>query len=298
MQREPLRERMRGRWTGILPELGVPAGFLNRKHQPCPMCAGKDRARFTDKDGAGTYFCNQCGAGDGIALVMKINGWDFKQAAERIEALIGTVKPQAAKPKSDGRAQLRAQRSAWNAAQPIGNAVRRYMASRGIDVGDPLDLRETSNHEMLALLRDVDGKGCQIHRTLLTADGRKADVEKVRMFMPGSIPKGAAVRLTEHGETIGIAEGIETAYSAAILFDVPCWAALNATLMRSWEAPAGTNRVIVFADNDANCTGQAAAYDLARRLASKVSVSVEIPKNTDTDWNDVLRERARKREPA
>jgi hypothetical protein len=50
------------RWLDILTALGVPAKFLRNWHGPCPMCGGKDRFRFDDKDGKGTFFCNGCGA--------------------------------------------------------------------------------------------------------------------------------------------------------------------------------------------------------------------------------------------
>jgi putative DNA primase/helicase len=292
MQREPLRDRMRGRWHGVLPSLGVPAAFLNGKHQPCPLCGGKDRARFDDKEGNGTWICSHCGAGDGIALVMKINGLDFKTAADRIEAVAGDVEPRAAKPKADVKQQIRTMRETWAAAKPIGSAVKQYLRSRGIAIEAITDLRESARHEMLAVVRDVHGNGCQVHRTLLTADGKKADVERPRLFMPGPIPKGAAVRLMPCDATLGIAEGIETAMSAAMMFDMPCWAALNTSLLKAWEPPTGVSSVVVFGDNDVNCAGQAAAYELARRLAPFVSVRVEIPSQSGADWNDVLRESA------
>lgn len=289
--REPLKDRMRGRWHGVLPQLGVPADFLNGKHQPCPFCGGKDRARFDDKEGAGSWICAQCGAGDGIALVMRINGWDFKTAAQRIEAIIGTVEPRPIKPPPDAGQQLEIMRKVWNGALPIGQSVQRYLSSRGIDPVGLRDLRQSSN-EMIALLRDPTGHGVQIHRTLLTPTGEKAGVDQPRLFMSGSIPKGSAVRLASHQGEVGIAEGIETALSAAILFKIPCWAALNATMLRQWEPPARVEYVTVFGDNDANFTGQAAAYELARRLSSKVGISVEIPNDEGKDWNDVLCERA------
>ncbi len=72
MQREPLKDRALGRWRGILPALGVPAKALSNRHGPCPMCGGKDRFRFDDKGGRGTWICSQCGAGDGIELVKRI----------------------------------------------------------------------------------------------------------------------------------------------------------------------------------------------------------------------------------
>jgi putative DNA primase/helicase len=289
MIREPLRERMKGRWHGVLPMLGVPSAFLTGKHQPCPMCGGRDRARFDDKEGMGTFICSQCGAGDGVSLVMKVNGWDFKTAAERIEALAGDVTPRASKPAPDPDKLMRRMRDRWNSGKAISQLVKGYLFGRGIDPGDVCDLREDSaSREMLALVRDASGNGCQVHRTLLSEDGAKLD----RLFMPGPIAKGAAVRLMPHDGELGIAEGIETALSAAILFGLPTWAALNASLLKTWEPPADLKRVVVFADNDENCTGQAAAYELARRLSSRVAVSVELPKTMGQDWNDVLQERA------
>lgn len=293
MQRKPLRERMRGRWHGVLPLLGVPAGFLNGKHQPCPVCGGKDRARFDDKEGSGSWICSQCGAGDGMALVMKVNGWDFKTAADRVEALAGDVAPRAPRQEADPQKQRQAIIRKWTEAGGIDAVVTKYLASRGIDPGFVPDLRENHRCEMLALVRDASGQGCQVHRTLLTPQGRKADVDQVRMFMPGPIPEGACVRLMPHEGTLGIAEGIETAFSAAILFDVPCWAALNTSLLKKWQAPADVRRVIVFADNDANFAGQAAAYELARRLANNVEVEVRVPAHAGSDWNDELLKKRR-----
>ena len=59
-----------GQWPVILPALGI-ALQPNGKPQPCPTCGGKDRFRFDNQDGRGTWFCNQCGAGDGLNLVEK-----------------------------------------------------------------------------------------------------------------------------------------------------------------------------------------------------------------------------------
>lgn len=39
------------------------------KHQPCPICGGKDRFMCDDKDGTGSWHCNNCGAGYGLQLI-------------------------------------------------------------------------------------------------------------------------------------------------------------------------------------------------------------------------------------
>ena len=44
----------------------------NGRHCPCPVCGGKDRFRFDNKDGRGTYICNQCCSGDGLELIKTI----------------------------------------------------------------------------------------------------------------------------------------------------------------------------------------------------------------------------------
>ena len=79
-----------GRWPEILRELGgLTDKQLTDNHQPCPICGGKDRYRFDDRDGSGSYFCNNCGAGNGMSMLQKKNGWDFKQTATAVERFLG-----------------------------------------------------------------------------------------------------------------------------------------------------------------------------------------------------------------
>jgi putative DNA primase/helicase len=111
--------------------------------------------------------------------------------------------------------------------------------------------------------------------------------------MAGGLPDGCAVRLMRHDDTLGIAEGIETALSATEVFGVPVWAALNANRLEAWEPPAGVRRVVIFGDNDENFVGQSAAYNLAARLrrgryATIETVEVQIPDRAGWDWNDYL----------
>lgn len=88
-----------GRWPDLLADLaGLTADQLSDKHQPCPCCGGTDRYRFDDRDGSGSWYCNQCGGrdgagggGTGMDLLLRITGWSFADACRRIEAHLGQV---------------------------------------------------------------------------------------------------------------------------------------------------------------------------------------------------------------
>ncbi len=67
-------------WGNILSALTIPIPGTNQ-HGPCPVCGGKDRFRFDDKRGRGTWFCNYCGHGDGLDLVSRVRQCGIIQAA-------------------------------------------------------------------------------------------------------------------------------------------------------------------------------------------------------------------------
>jgi putative DNA primase/helicase len=180
----------------------------------------------------------------------------------------------------------------WDGAGTLveGCGVRRYLAGRGITLHEIHSVRQ-AREGMIALVRDANGRGCQLHRTIITG-GKLA----CRLFMPGRIPPGAAVRLQSHGDVLGIAEGIETALSVTELFQVPCWAALNSGQLEKWLPPENVTHVTIYGDNDrfGSWAGEAAAYLLAKKLSTMdLSVDVLIPDVDGWDWNDVLKDRRR-----
>lgn len=92
-----LAEAARGHWPGILSALaGLSAEQLTDEHQPCPLCGGTDRYRFDDRDGSGSWFCNQCGGrdqrgggGSGMDLLMRRLQIPYAEAAQRLEQHLG-----------------------------------------------------------------------------------------------------------------------------------------------------------------------------------------------------------------
>ncbi len=66
---------------------------------PCPACGGKDRFRFDDRQGAGTWFCNQCEpqSGDGLDLVKNVRQCSLTEAAQLVADILG-VSPKSKAP--------------------------------------------------------------------------------------------------------------------------------------------------------------------------------------------------------
>ena len=68
----------------------------------------------------------------------------------------------------------------------------------------------------------------------------------------------------------------------------PAIACISATILAQFVPPEGVKSVTVCGDNDANYTGQAAAYTLARRMVlAGLRADVRIPTETGTDFADL-----------
>jgi putative DNA primase/helicase len=308
--RDDISTQARNRWREILPALGIDAEILRGKHAPCPICGGKDRFRFNDWHGKGRWLCNHCtpSGGDGFNLLMSYHGWNFAEAAEQVRCVIGGGTPSwpaqvmNAQEKSivgnDAKRSNYA-RYLWRESAEVtsGDPVDTYLKRRTKIQELPKNIRHMSELEykyvdgtkttcpaMIARVQDAEGNTVAIHRTYLTAEGAKADVPNPKQ-VSGTLPPGSAVRLYVPEDRLGIAEGIETAISAAELFQIPVWTALSANGVASWIPPNTVNEVVIFADNDA--AGKQSANKLYKSLAGSLPVEIRVP--TDhKDWNDVL----------
>ena len=290
-------DRARGKWRGVMLTLGVDERFLSGKHGPCPFCEGRDRFRWDNREGKGTFICSQCGAGDGIEMLKRLKGWDFKTVAQEVDKIVGGCSVEPIRKPADDADRNRRMNELWTGAiQVDGNdPASVYLAGRGV-AHMATCLRYHANcvkpfgggygPAMLALVHRADDSALTLHRTFL--DHPEPGEKRLRALMSGELTDGCAIRLFPAARVMGIAEGIETAIAASKRFGMPVWAALNSTMLAKWIAPAGVEEVVVFGDSDPAFGGQAAAYALAHRLATRnrLKVDVRLPVKLGRDWAD------------
>lgn len=298
-----VREAARGKWLDIFTKLEVDSSALNGKHHPCPACGGTDRFRYDDEDGRGTYYCSGCGAGDGFSLVGKLLGLtadtDFPALLERVAGVLGITAGSPLLPVRQAAPTPRQRTSqgnqtvalkTWDESQPDPGPVAVSIASRGITIPIPPDLRWHSGQGMMvALVRAADGSPQAIHRTYLSRQGDD------RKKMLGPIA-GGAVRLgeVEDDGRLALAEGIETALSVQQATGIPTWAALSAGGLERVILPESVREVLIFADSDTNGVGQQAAHKAAARFRAEgreASIIFPCPQGATPeklDFNDLL----------
>jgi putative DNA primase/helicase len=236
---------------------------------------------------------------------MKFTGKTYPEIASEIDRMLGNQKFDPDKPKAEMTDDQRKAALREVAAKTVrierGCLADLYLTARGCrehtyakSLRFAPQLRDGEGSTRPALVATVQahtGENVTLHRTFLRPDGlAKAEMACPRKLMPGPVPKGSAVRLSDYtGGPLGIAEGIETAMSAMILYSLPVWAALNTSLLAEWIPPEGCDDIAIFGDNDENFAGHAAAYALAHRLRGMgKDVTVHFPTTVGRDWNDEI----------
>jgi putative DNA primase/helicase len=144
---------------------------------------------------------------------------------------------------------------------------------------------------MISLYRDIrTNEPKAIHRTALTADGKKIARKALG-------PKaGCAIKLTpdeDVAEGLTIAEGVETALAGMALNFCPTWALGDAGAVAKFPVLQGVECLTILVDNDASGTGQASALECSGRWTGEGrEVFRVVPTAVGADMADIIRGRA------
>ncbi|EMJ2334262.1 TPA: primase-helicase zinc-binding domain-containing protein [Enterobacter hormaechei subsp. steigerwaltii] len=282
-----------GHWPHILPALGVKV--IKNRHQACPVCGGSDRFRFDDREGRGTWYCNQCGAGDGLKLVEKVFGMNASEAAGKVNAVTGNLPPVAPEVIAAAEAETDTDRKAAAAlavrliekTRPAsGNA---YLTRKGFpDRECPVLSATHKTGGVTFRAGDVvvplyDDTGALVNLQLINSDGLKRTLK-------GGAVKGACHTIEgkkQAGKRLWIAEGYATALTVHHLTGETVMVALSSVNLLSLASLARQKhpacQIVLAADRDLNGDGQnkaAAAADACEGVVALPPVF--------GDWNDAF----------
>lgn len=194
-------------------------------------------------------------------------------------------------PDADEERRIRLAREIWDASLSVAGPAEAYLRRRGLTNFPPalrfhpaLELGGRRWPALVAAVTTSDGVLCGIHRTFLRPDGTKADIERPKRAL-GRLVVGA-VHLSAAAPKLGIAEGIETALSAAQLFGLPVWAMVGTAGILRPALPREVVEVVIFADGDRPGCDAAERAALYLRESGRSARIAWAP--AGQDFNDVL----------
>ena len=282
-----------GHWPRILPALGVTV--IKNRHQSCPVCGGSDRFRFDDKEGRGTWFCNQCGAGDGLKLVEKVFSVNSSEAARKVSAVTGNLPPVSPEVIAVAEAETEADRKAAAAfAVKLMEKTRpatgnTYLTRKGFPALECLTLtvmHKTGGVTFRAgdlVVPLYDDTGALVNLQLINSDGLKRTLKAGQVKGACHIIEGKK----QAGKRLWIAEGYATALTVHHLTGETVVVALSSVHLLSLarlacqKSPAC--HIIHPADRDLHGDGPTKAVVAAEACEGIVALPPVFG-----DWNDAF----------
>lgn len=287
-----------GKWPVILQMLRIDVPE-NGRHGPCPKCAGKDRFRLDDLDGRGTWYCSQCGHGDGLDLITLMAGCDVKKAAQEVARVLNEPDMQAL-PVRPARKEASEKTPEWwaNLFSHTEQGESVYLCTKGLTGYASSLTRRVMKAGGMAFpagslmlpITDADGQ---------TTGAQIISPDKQKSLLPGSKAAGRFVSTGKQQdnppERIIITEGYATALSASLLTDGWCVAALSKTNMKNVATALRLKwpeaQIILAGDNDFADGKPNEGRECAVKAALAVKGWVTIPPGRfKADWDDYRRE--------
>ena len=285
-----------GQWSTVLSNYGcqLPAG---RKHGPCPVCGGKDRFRFDDKNGRGTWYCSQCepSSGGGLMLLSRVIG---KSIMDTAKELIGDDELRTIPKKKvhivnhdEVRAANieQAKKGAATLMASMALSTHEYMSNKGFTGSWPVNGESIYSRDGIIpkgdlLLVPVYKVGELVNVQKITKDGVKrplfgGDMQGVHHIIDGKVNNIAVVE----GYATGITVNMLTGFKTYVAFNT---GNLEAAVVQAKQDHPSV-KVIVFGDHDEidPAHNRRPGEYYANKAADPFCAIVAIPSELG-DWDD------------
>lgn len=270
-------EAIKGREGIVLELFGL--RITGNRHIDCGICGSKKSLRIAFHEGQLKYIC-KCGNGSILKYITESTGRLFQDVAGQIDRAIQNTYLKTPKPSLSSKFK--------RMDDLKGTDGERYLKSRGINIL-PQSGVKFSKGAIVSVASDNRHNPVYVHKTFLDGD-KKAQGTARKLYKVGE--GSCSIKLFPAAETLGVAEGIETALAVKQLYKVSCWSTLNTSLMKRFKAPDGVDHLMIFADSDKNGAGHAAAFECANKnmLANNDVKRVTIRWPELGDFNDVLQD--------
>ncbi len=276
----------------------------NRFRSPCPVCSKSEHdttlSTTITPQGKLLLFCHRCQE--------PFNA--LRQALHLDRPTIQDLPPARALQNWPNQTQRAYLEHRWQRAWELkeNDRVWQYLEFRGLRPPteleqvrllynqphiDELGVRSAPYDCMIARIVNLEGQLVGLHHTYLSKKhAGKAEVQPSRKIFSGieaSGYSGGAVQLSPHiGDTLAIAEGIETALAVQQMLGCPVWSCLSTGGMRKIQLPPTLKELVIACDHDAKGYGKDAACALIARV-KRPGLKIHILKPPEVgDWLDVL----------
>ena len=232
-----VRDAALGRWKELIfPAFAITVPISKNKHGPCPICGGTDRFRCDDKQGKGTWICNQCNAGDGFELIVKSRGMTHSEVLKEVGSILGlsadskvTDADRKKWREREEKQRLQAEADERKAQGSAAKRAERMWRGKSVDRDCPyLDRKQVQNHgckingkgNLLVPLFDIDGQIWNMQE--IHADGYKPYLTGARVndcfCIIGEITSADQIVCIAEGYATGASVYEATGYTTIIAF--------------------------------------------------------------------------------
>lgn len=321
---EELKCQAKFKWLEILGDLApqLAEAIENAGNPvPCPVHGRTDQFRFYDdvaETGGGV--CNSCKPkSDGLAVLMWFNDWTFPQAVEAVSTWLNKNGANLSAPlRPTGGATASVDPTVKKMLDKISEGLIRdtgciaeYLQSQGLSgkVPDVIKLHPNLPFyedtklvgyfpTMVAPLQRLDGQIVAYQLVYLHPEEQgEYPVRCPKILTPRlweGAQWGAAIRLGEIGEVLGIAGGLETALAIQDSTGMPVWAAGPNKNLEAIALPKEVKTVYIWPHHGRIGWEQGAVLNLKQRLLMEgYEVFVVTPPEAKTDWRGVLAQKGK-----